>query len=97
MRSIGLADIEVAARVLMCVPSAQQANVIRQLLSDAHVADKYRKRLRRMHPQFGTGSLMSAAQAHPCAKRFETIGDDEISVFQIIFNALEEKATYHKA
>ncbi|MGJ8622175.1 MAG: DUF7742 family protein [Yoonia sp.] len=56
-----MADIEMAARVLIeCAPSAR-AGMVKTLLSEAHIADEYRKRLRKPHPQFGTGTLMSAA------------------------------------
>ncbi|PUB13120.1 DUF7742 family protein [Yoonia sediminilitoris] len=69
MRPVQFADIEIAARVLRRAPADRRASIIGQILQDADTADRYRKRLRRLHPQYGDGSLMSAALRHDKAPR----------------------------
>ncbi len=61
MRQAGLSDLHHAARALLSVPHNARAGFCAELLWQAHVADKYVKRLRRLHPQWGDGSLRAAA------------------------------------
>lgn len=60
MRPVQLADIEVAANALKTLPANQRQYALRTLLHEARVADAYRKCLNKPHPEFGTGTLMSA-------------------------------------
>lgn len=63
MRQVGLTDIYHAARVLQAVPQAERKDRCAQLLWQAQVADKCVKRLRKLHPLWGDGSLRAAALA----------------------------------
>lgn len=54
-------DLHYAARVVQCFPSAQQEWACLDLIWRAHVADKYVKRLHKLHPLWGDGSLRAAA------------------------------------
>lgn len=69
MRPVQLADIEAAALVLLNVEADQRRALAALICGTAAVADKYRKRLRRPHPMYGSGSLMSAAATFSQASR----------------------------
>lgn len=61
MRRVGLTDLHHAARALCAVPYERRSTFCARLIWQAHVADKYVKRLRRLHPQWGDGSLRAVA------------------------------------
>lgn len=61
MRVVQLADIEAAARALMCCAPDRQPALAAQLIAKADLADRYHKRLRKPLVGIGTGTLMSAA------------------------------------
>lgn len=57
-----------AARVLLAVPAPQRQFVARAILAEAHLADVQRINTGRLHPQFGNGTVLSAALTRPCAE-----------------------------
>lgn len=61
MRSVGLSDLDMAARALLVQPKACWASEARALIEAAHCADIWRKRTGSAHPSGGTGSLYSQA------------------------------------
>lgn len=61
MRLAGLSDLHHAAQAVQTVPEPARKAFCVQLLWQAHVADKYVKRLRKLHPLWGDGSLRAAA------------------------------------
>ncbi|KEJ90215.1 hypothetical protein DSW25_08455 [Sulfitobacter donghicola DSW-25 = KCTC 12864 = JCM 14565] len=63
---MGLPDLLHAARVIQAAPVENRKETARQLVWRAHVADKYVKRLRKLHPEWGDGSLRGAAVASGC-------------------------------
>ena len=63
MRSLLAGDLDMAARVLLARQEADWPEIARQLLVAARWADRYRKRHGRLHPRFGSGSVMAAAPA----------------------------------
>ncbi len=65
MRPVLHGDVVAAARVLLRVPEAGRRALMRQLLEQASVADRFRKRLGRGHPVWGNGSLMAVAMGRP--------------------------------
>ena len=67
MRQIGLGDLHHAARVIQAMPEDARVQTCAELLWQAHVADKYVKRMRKLHPKWGNGSLRAAALAWPLA------------------------------
>lgn len=67
MRQVGLSDLHHAARVVQTVPVETRKKLCAQLVWRAHVADKYVKRLRKLHPLWGDGSLRAVAMQHPQA------------------------------
>lgn len=89
MRPISIVDIEVAARVLLCVPPNGHADLMAELLQRADIADRYRKRLGRRHPVFGSGTLMSAAQNYPQSGRPAFIRKEMLQALSSVINALK--------
>lgn len=56
-------DLLAGARALSCLPEAAREALAERLLTEAHAAHHYAKRLRRPHPVWGNGSLMARALA----------------------------------
>lgn len=61
MRPVYLSDLDAATRVVLAAADADRPNVAQRLVQRADIADRYRKRLGKAHPVFGTGTLTSAA------------------------------------
>ena len=55
MRAIHIEDVHLLARFA----AQHDRNACYDILIYAHAADKYRKRFRRAHPKYGTGSISS--------------------------------------
>lgn len=90
MRAVQLADVECAARALMMVGKPARSRLMAEMLRQADLADRYRKRLRRMHAEFGTGTLMSAASRFALAPRPARLDPDALHAFAIVIKALED-------
>jgi hypothetical protein len=93
MRAVQLADIDIAARALLAVDAKARAGVINELLRRADIADRYRKKLRRPHAQFGTGTLMSAALRFALAPRPARISGEVLRAYAIVINAIGDQST----
>jgi hypothetical protein len=63
MRRVMMGDAIAAALVLRAVPEGARAACFAAMLARAHAADLWRKRLGRVHPEWGNGSLMALAMA----------------------------------
>lgn len=61
MRSVGLSDLDMAARAVLVLPAEDQARGAEGLIWAAHQADLVRKRSGRSAPCGGTGSLYAQA------------------------------------
>lgn len=61
MRPVMHGDVVAAARVLYAQPREIREAVVARLLDETRWADAYRKRVGRVHPLWGDGSLMVAA------------------------------------
>jgi hypothetical protein len=59
MRGVTHADAVAAASLLLRAPRAAWESTLEVLFMRAHAADLYRKRLGRIHPRWGNGSLVS--------------------------------------
>lgn len=64
MREITHSDIRACARVLLARKPAQWPQLMEQMLTKAHTADRYRKAIGRAHPHLGNGTLIAVALAH---------------------------------
>ena len=69
MRPVQLADIEVAARVLCGVAANERHAEAEAICQRAKIADKFRKRMGRPHPELGSGTIMSAVRGYPQVAR----------------------------
>ncbi|WP_299559707.1 hypothetical protein [uncultured Sulfitobacter sp.] len=67
-------DLHHAARAVQMVPPPARRAFSDGLLMRAHAADKYVKRLRKLHPLWGDGSLRAAALA--CAQADDSAPHD---------------------
>jgi len=61
MRPVLPGDVRAAALALMAVPRQERMAAFEAILSRAKAADRYRKRLGRVHPAWGDGTLAAAA------------------------------------
>ncbi|MGZ9809864.1 DUF7742 family protein [Pseudoroseicyclus sp. H15] len=66
LRPITLTDLDSAARALLTCPPGEQPALAAQMLHEADIADRYRKRLHRPHT-LGSGTLAEAALRRPRA------------------------------
>lgn len=89
MRPVQLADIEVAARVLCRVPSKERHAEAKAICQRAKVADKFRKRLGRPHPEFGTGTIMSAMHGYPKSARPDQMTSEYLDALIAICTQLQ--------
>ena len=60
MRPLFPGDMDHAVRVLLATDESARGRRAAEILHRADIADRYRKRLGRAHPDFGTGSVLSA-------------------------------------
>ncbi|OCX67037.1 hypothetical protein BFP70_02370 [Thioclava sp. SK-1] len=67
MRPITQDDLIAATRAMMIRPRVGRITWMCCLLHDAHAADRFRKRLRKAHPKWGDGSLISRVFKEPRA------------------------------
>jgi len=70
------------------VPAAQHAALCDQLIRSAHVADKYAKRLKKLHPVWGDGSLRAAALARGAAGQEACCGPQYQAALVSVVHAL---------
>ncbi len=59
MRPIHVTDLDAAVRALLINPEDDWPKLAQGLVHNTRAADRYRKRLRKVHSSFGNGSLSS--------------------------------------
>ncbi len=89
MRAVQLADIEVATRALLHCPAATRPALIATLIAQAKTADSYRKRMGKLHPRWGSGTLMSAAARYPQTPRIDRMTPDALGAMALIIKTLQ--------
>jgi hypothetical protein len=100
MRPVLHADVVAAARVLLALPVDRRRLKMRQMLEQAAAADLYRKRLKRGHPLWGNGCLMSVAARSEMLP--EPFLDDVqycrclVDVFQVLLDWRRERAALNR-
>lgn len=96
MREVGLSDLSHAARAVLSVPPSQRSALCEGMLWRAHVADKYVKRLGKLHPEWGDGSLRGIAiRSH--LKGHAPRGTDAFCIgLQVVLAALVERQSAQK-
>ena len=88
MRPVQLADVEMAARVLMLSPPEARAVVMRNLIAETVQAEAYRQLHGIPHPQFCVGSLLSRAMRFQAAPRPAAFDADTLHAYGAVFAAL---------
>lgn len=67
MRPVLLGDVTAAARALLRVAPAERAALLTRWLDSADAADRYARKLRKVHPVWGNGTLKDALGLAPLA------------------------------
>lgn len=68
MRPVLMSDVTAMARALMLVEPAARNALGDRIIRKARAADRYTRRLKRVHPTWGNGTLRAAAQSEPLAR-----------------------------
>lgn len=88
MRPLQPADLEAAVRALLAAAPERRGALAAQIVKDAQMADRYRKRLGRAHPDWGTGTLMSAAARHVAAARPDRLHRTALQAYATLIDAI---------
>ncbi len=93
MRPIHLTDLDAVVRAVLTLPPGTRRDRLRLIVTAADIADRYRKRLRKPHPIFGTGTLASAAggaqtTASHCNAQY-------LACLRDLLDALEARKSHH--
>ncbi|MBN7785262.1 hypothetical protein JYP51_10045 [Ponticoccus gilvus] len=92
MRPVLPGDVSAAARALLAVAPEGRAALAQRLLTEAAAADRYRRRFRRAHPDWGNGTLRAAALAHPVAAEPRLDDRDHLDCQFLVIEALLARA-----
>lgn len=65
MRAVLMSDVIALARVLKGVEPEARAELCRKVMWEADVSARYTRRLGKVHPKWGDGTLAGAAASHP--------------------------------
>lgn len=95
MRPIHLTDLDAAVRSVLRMSPTARKDRLEMIVTSADIADRYRKRLRKAHPIFGTGTLESACRgaqmpARMCDAHYRACLRDLLDV-------LDAKKSHHLA
>ena len=96
MRPIQVYDLTTLARVLLRLPEGQRRVIARRVVMAADVADRFRKRTGQAHPDFGTGTLQSAAQTYLQAEEPVSCNAAFRTCLALVLDALAARDRYHK-
>ena len=96
MRPILPGDLDQAARALLPLASADWPQQADRLVQAADTADRYRKRMARVHPTCGDGSLMAAALRMATQAQPRWCDDTYCAALAAIIAALQRRRTHHQ-
>ena len=96
MRPVQIYDLTCVARVLLDLPEGQRRVVSRRIVMAADVADRFRKKTGQIHPDFGTGTLQSAAQNYSQASEPPSCNAPFRACLMMVLEALMARDLYHK-
>lgn len=88
MRRVLHGDVTSLARVLLRVPPGRRAALCARVLQEADWADRHVRRLGRVHPLWGDGTLMSAARKRALADEPELSDPAYCSCLELVFATL---------
>jgi hypothetical protein len=84
-------DVSSAARALLLVPLADRDAHCRKMIAQAQIAYLHMQSTDRIHPQWGNGSLMSAARRHPLPQEPNFDERDYRHCWQVVLAALDHQ------
>ncbi len=90
MRDVFYSDVSAAARVLLSVPLERRTEVCLGMMQEAEVADRFLRRLGKMHPHWGNGTLRSAALRRYPVGEPSFRDPDYCSCFQMVLHHLHK-------
>lgn len=90
MRGVLVGDLEYAVAALLAQPPETWDQIATEMITQAHTADCTRKKTGHAHPQFGTGSLMSAAAKRVRARRSDRCDGSYCAALDCLLHALAE-------
>jgi len=96
MRPVQIYDLTTVARVLLALPEGQRRFVSRRIVMAADVADRFRKRTGRAHPDFGTGTLQSASRGYSQAAEPASCGTAFRACLCVVLETLAAHDLYHR-
>ena len=88
MRPVQLADVEMAARVLMRSAPNKRAALMLDLIQEAKIADAHRQRFGTPHLEFGSGTLLSRAARCDAAPRSSAMNGQVLDAYRVVIDAL---------
>ena len=97
MRPVHLSDLHYAACTLQTHPAETQTAVLQSALAKADTADRYRKRLRRAHPAYGTGTLTSALAVAQPIDDTQTHSTAYLQAMLVVITGLLSRSARNKA
>lgn len=95
MRPVYPYDLQDAARALMAEEPDGRAQLARAILDRADIADRYRKRHQRPHPEFGAGSLSGAARGFPLAPMPWRCNDTFLACMRLFLSVYLDHSPHH--
>ena len=93
MRAVHLSDLNMAARALLAAPERRRRNLVRLLIQNACLADTYRKKTGRTHPQYGDGSLCAVCLPMARAAMPDRCDPRYLACLGIVIEGLLESVT----
>ncbi|MAM25539.1 MAG: hypothetical protein CML55_09215 [Rhodobacteraceae bacterium] len=92
MRAVFYSDLIAAARALGGSPPGDRLHLCHRMLREADWADRYARRLGKVHPRWGNGTLGAAAGQYPQARAAAVNEADHLACLLVILRALEAKS-----
>ena len=87
MRPVTHTDLDAVARALIAAGAGRERRLA-QILAEADIADRYRKRLRKWHRAFGDGTLAAAARGHAMVPPRRCSDRDYMACLAMVLEAL---------
>jgi len=88
MRPVLHSDVTALARAIYLVPDARRPALCSRLLAQAEAADRHRKATGRLHPEWGDGTLMTAARTAPQADEPSFDDLEYCTCFELVLSTL---------
>lgn len=90
MRSVLYLDVATATRALLGMPEADRETACADMLQQADLADRYARRLGRLHADWGNGTLLAVARKWPLAPEASFNDPAYRACFSLVLQALDK-------